>query len=268
VSRRPPDPVAPLLWAAACAAATIWIAVGAFEIVAVQTADRRALVGFTGFAAGPTVKTWATTLSHLTGPTHAIVFGAALIAVAAWRGGLRLALLVITILVGANLTAQLLQRTVEGARYPAYMSDSIFPSGHTTSAISLAVCAVLVAPAAAGAVVALALGIGVVAIAFSILYLGQHHPSDVLAAITLTGAWTAAAIAALRPRAPGPRGPWARGAAVGALALVLLSAVIARTAHLHAVPASAAEHTTFAAAAAMLAASVLGLMLAAARAAS
>jgi membrane-associated phospholipid phosphatase len=262
------DRTTPLLWAGACAAATLWIGVAAFHIDAVTTADERALVGFSSFAGGATTKDWATTLSHLTGPSQTIVLGMVLLVVAALRGSPRLVLAVATLLVGANLTTQLLQRTVEGHRYPDYLPDSIFPSGHATSAMSLAVCAVLVAPRAAKGAVAVVAGIGVIAIAFSILFLGQHHPSDVLAAITVTGAWTGVALHLMRPHDAAPEAHGAHLAVLAGAAVVALTAAIAVLARLRAEPISAAERASFVVGSAVIAASVLVLTFAARRASS
>jgi hypothetical protein len=64
--------------------------------------------------------------------------------------------------------------------------------------MTLALCAVLVAPPAARAVVAAVAGLGAAAVGYGLVILAFHYPSDVLAGYLVAGAWTAAALAALR----------------------------------------------------------------------
>ncbi|HEY8530692.1 MAG TPA: phosphatase PAP2 family protein [Limnochorda sp.] len=87
---------------------------------------------------------------------------------------------------GSHLVVQLLKHVVqrdrpylvvEGSRgVVAPLLDHSFPSGHTTSAASMAVVLSGAAPALAPALIALA-----ALVAFSRMYLGHHYPSDVLA---------------------------------------------------------------------------------------
>jgi membrane-associated phospholipid phosphatase len=105
------------------------------------------------------------------------------------------------IVVGANLTTQLLQRITASPRSTALvsLSDSLWPSGHTTAAMTLAVCLVLVASARLRAVAAAFGALAVMALVLSILVSGKHLPSDVLGAMLVAGAWTGLALAVLRP---------------------------------------------------------------------
>jgi membrane-associated phospholipid phosphatase len=100
-----------------------------------------------------------------------------------------------------------------------------WPSGHTSIAVSLGLALVLAAPpvlrpAAALVGAAYAAGVGL-----SLILLGWHFPSDVVASFFLCGLW-AAAIAAVLPRTVRRPGVSASGVAVaiGAVAVGLLVA--------------------------------------------
>jgi hypothetical protein len=151
---------------------------------------------------------------------------------------------------------------------------SSWPSGHATAAMSLALCAVLVAGArwrpmlaAAGAAVA-------VAVSFSFLTLVWHYPSDVLGGFLVAATWTLVGVCAVwtadarwprraTRRSSAPVRLTARqalgppvAAALGAVALVGL-VLLARP---HTVIAYAHAHKTFVVGAAALGG--LGLALA------
>ena len=82
-----------------------------------------------------------------------------------------------------------------------------WPSGHSTAAMALALCAVLVARAALAAVAAALGGAYAVAVGFAVVLLGWHYPSDVLGGYLMAGTWTALGLArpASRRRCAGPR---------------------------------------------------------------
>ena len=101
--------------------------------------------------------------------------------------------------------------------------------------MTLALCAVLVAPPAlrtAAAVLGGALAVGV---GYALLVLGWHYPSDVLGGFLVAGLWTSLAVAALhRVEAPEParRPEWGPLIALGAGARVVAAvAVGVRTRH-------------------------------------
>lgn len=104
---------------------------------------------------------------------------------------------------GSHLLVQLLKHlvqrdrpylVVEGSRgIVAPLLDHSFPSGHTTSATSMAVVLSAANPGLAPGFALLAL-----LVAFSRMYLGHHYPSDVLAGAvlgTLSGTGSLALIA-------------------------------------------------------------------------
>jgi len=103
----------------------------------------------------------------------------------------------ILLIVGANLTTQVLKRLIErpelGVDVERAAAGNSLPSGHTTIAAAVAVAFLLVLPARLRGVGAM---VGAVAAAFvgvATLSAGWHRPSDVVAALLVVGAWANAA---------------------------------------------------------------------------
>ena len=83
-----------------------------------------------------------------------------------------------------SVSSQLLKAVLA---YPRYEGDAIggaqvapeaFPSGHSTAAMALALCLVLVAPRALRPLAALVGAVFALGVAFSVIALGWHFPSD------------------------------------------------------------------------------------------
>jgi membrane-associated phospholipid phosphatase len=133
---------------------------------------------------------------------------AVVLAVAFARRRPRLALAAGAILLGANVSTQLLKKAVLerpdlGVLERLHALANTFPSGHATVAMSLAVTLVLVVPnrvrpwaALGGCAYAALIGI-------SSVTAGKHRPSDVLGAYLVVMTWAGAMVAALL---------WTRGA--------------------------------------------------------
>ncbi|MHB8532216.1 MAG: phosphatase PAP2 family protein [Solirubrobacteraceae bacterium] len=140
-------------------------------------------------------------LLRLLNPIVFLLWAVALVAVAIARQRPRTAVAVAALLVLAPLSAHLLKPVLAHSHDQVgyvHIGAASWPSGHSTAAAALAICAVLVAPprlrplvAALGALFALAIG-------FSLLLLAWHMPSDVLGGYFAAGLWTALAVAALR----------------------------------------------------------------------
>jgi membrane-associated phospholipid phosphatase len=184
-----------LLWAGACAAATLWLGIAAFDSPAFAAADVRALYGFTDRHGPDALAGVTTALSHMTGSHQFLAAAVVLVAVVWIRGRPRTAAAIAGLLAGSQITTQVLQQLTAAHRAPVWLPDDIWPSGHTTSAMAIALCLVLAVPPAVRPLVGAVAGLWVVSVVFSILHLAQHHPSDVLAALTVTGAWAALALA-------------------------------------------------------------------------
>lgn len=162
--------------------------------------DSSVLLGFTGLHR-PRVAPLARYIAGIGDPAPFGLITVGLMSVALLRRRPRLALAVVVVLTGANVTTQVLKPLLAVQRFtaglPYQVSAASWPSGHSTAAMSLALCAVLVAAprwrpllAAIGAAVA-------IAVSYSLLTLNWHYPSDVLGGYLVAGAWTLAAIAAL-----------------------------------------------------------------------
>lgn len=102
------------------------------------------------------------------------------------------------ILIGANVSAAVLKSVIPGRNAALFGTSSSFPSGHATAAMSLVLCAVLVAPmrrrrlvAALGAAYALIVG-------YALLVLSSHYPSDVIGGYLVAALWALFAVKALQ----------------------------------------------------------------------
>jgi membrane-associated phospholipid phosphatase len=137
----------------------------------------------------------------------------AVIALLRLRRGLGLAAL--AVLVGANLTSQLLKRVVLerpdlglAERTPSTLNS--MPSGHTTVAASVVAALVLVVPGRLRAGVAVAGACYAWLTAVATMSAGWHRPSDALAAVLVVGGWVGGAAVALLLTGDrsGPVGAW------------------------------------------------------------
>lgn len=113
------------------------------------------------------------------------------------RGRVLLAAAAMLLIVGANLTTQLVKELVVRPDYGVDLARAAagnsLPSGHTTVAASVAVALVLVLPSQLRGLAAL-LGAGYAALAgVATLSAGWHRPSDAVAALLVVGAWAAVA---------------------------------------------------------------------------
>jgi membrane-associated phospholipid phosphatase len=265
VTRRP---LLALAVCAACALAAIVVWWLAFRTSAGLWVDAAVLTGFTGLR-GPRTEPLAQVLSSLVDLGPFTLLCALLVGIALVRGRSLRALAVGVVLLGANVTTQLLKPALAEVRpHPLVTAvlPEAWPSGHATASMSLALCLVWVAPRALRPLAAAVGGLFVVAVVDSILLLAWHYPSDVAAGFCVAGAWTAAGVAAVwalegrpaparRPLRPELAVAPSALAAVG-LAGLGLAIVLARP---DGAIAYAQEHTAFVAGAAAIAAGALAL---------
>jgi membrane-associated phospholipid phosphatase len=198
------------------------VGVLAFTVDAAHVRDAEMLRGFTGLYAS-SVGSGIKILARLSDPVPYALMGLLCIGIAFARGRTPTAVAAAIVLVATGATAQALKHVFDQARYSPWMPwDSMangWPSGHATAAMTLSLCAVMVAPAAWRATTALIAWAATVGLACATLALAWHYPSDVLAGLLLAGLWVSAALTLLKRADPGdPRAP--RPPRLGMLLLV------------------------------------------------
>ncbi|MDX6696956.1 MAG: hypothetical protein QOE65_353 [Solirubrobacteraceae bacterium] len=248
-----------LLAAAGSVLALLAVWGAAFDSATARWLDTAGLRGFVGLAR-PAVEPIAGRVAHLADPLELALIGGALVLVALARGRPRVALAVPAVLVSANATTQILKPLLADPRVCAciehtHVAAASWPSGHATAAMSLALCAVLVAPARLRPTAAVAGAAFAIGVSFGLLILGWHFPSDVLAGYLVAALFTLLAVAALRgaaarwPERTGREAAARWGALAGpTVAATVLAAIPAAAVVLarpHDVAGYAAGHTAF-----------------------
>ncbi|MEV1289713.1 phosphatase PAP2 family protein [Micromonospora sp. NPDC049679] len=122
---------------------------------------------------------------------------AVIVFIALIRRRIMLAMMAATLIIGANLTTQLVKyattRPDLGVDPERAAAGNSLPSGHTTIAAAVAVALVLVVPARFRGVAAI-IGAAYAALAgVATLSAGWHRPSDAVASTLIVGAWAAIA---------------------------------------------------------------------------
>ena len=253
----------PLLAALACFVGLVVAGVLALAVPVARERDAAMLHGFVGLDR-PSVHRAIWFLAHLGDTLPYACAGLVCIAVAlARRRGWR-ALAVAGLLAVTGVTTQVLKHALAQPRLEHWLPEQVatnsWPSGHSTAAMTLALCAILVAPPALRAVTAMLGGAFAVGVGYAVLVLGWHYPSDVLGGFLVAGLWASLAVAVLhRVEAPEParRPVWEPLAGLVAGAGVVASVVLGVRADTVALYTS--ERPTFAAGAAIIA--LLALVL-------
>jgi hypothetical protein len=107
------------------------------------------------------------------------------------------------ILLGANCTTELLKPLLAQPRASSLLGGQSpvgpvsWPSGHATAAMSLALTALLAAPARLRPAVAALGAVFAIAVSYSFLTLGWHYPSDVFGGFLVAAMWTLLGVGAL-----------------------------------------------------------------------
>jgi membrane-associated phospholipid phosphatase len=244
----------------------------AFHVSLFRDEDAKILSGFAGLHGGR-VNPLANWIAHLCNPSPFVYFAAGVVLVALLRRRPGVALVIALIIFGANVTTELLKPLLAAPRptLPGVspVDAASWPSGHATAAMSLALCAILAAPARLRPFVA-ALGAAfAVAVSYSFLTLAWHYPSDVFGGFLVATIWTllgAAVLFTARARRTGAVGsaeaPSLREAlrppAAALLGALLLGGLVA-LARPHQVISYAQAHTAFVVGAAAIAAASLTL---------
>ena len=200
----------PVLAFFACLGALVVLVVLAYEFGPAESLDTKILLNAGALPFTTTYET-AHDFARLADPLPLVAMSAGIVLLALSWGGKREAVAALAVVVGANVTTQLLKGLLAHPRYQPYVEthqpwSDAFPSGHATAAASIAVALVLATPrrwrvaaALVGAGFALAVGA-------SVIVLQWHFASDVAGAYLVVACWGFAALAALRLSRPDDAG--------------------------------------------------------------
>ena len=139
-------------------------------------------------------------IAKLCDPRPYVFLAAAPVVVALVRHRPRVAVMIAVVLLCANETTELLKPLLVGPRDPVQwvpIDTASWPSGHATAAMSLALCAIIAAPARWRPAVAASMAAFAIAVSYSFLELGWHYPSDVLGGFLVAATWTLLGVAGL-----------------------------------------------------------------------
>lgn len=172
--------------------------------------DGRAMEAFAGVARPP-FQPSINGIAHLADPAPFVLAGLVLVTIALLRRRPLMAVVVPAILLGANVTTQLLKPALADVRLiELHHAQSVYPgswpSGHATAAMSLALCGVLVVGPRLRPLAAFTGAGFAVAVGYALVVAGWHLPSDVLggylvaATFALAGAASVATLEARRSR--------------------------------------------------------------------
>jgi membrane-associated phospholipid phosphatase len=257
----------PVLAAGACALGLVVVGWLALDVPAAQDRDVAILQGFTGLDR-PSVNRGLVVVGRTVDPVPYALAGLACIAVAIARGRRWRALAVGTVLLATGLTAQALKHLFAEQRFAPWLGRgqidaASWPSGHATAVMTLALCAVMVAPPTWRGLIALLGGACAIGVAYATLGLAWHYPSDVLAGFLLAGLWVSLAVSVLQRVEPDVGAsqravPWEALVVLGAIGALVAVALVGAAAE--GVAQYAAERTTLLAGALTIAALALGLV--------
>jgi membrane-associated phospholipid phosphatase len=155
--------------------------------------DAHTLQGFRGLAA-PRLTPALDAIAHLADPAPYALCALALALLALARGRWRVALGIPFVFVATGATTEALKQLLAGPRVQewlggAHIDAASWPSGHSTAAMTMALCAVLAAPPRLRPTIAAVGGAFALAVGYAILTLGWHFPSDVFGGYLVAGTY-------------------------------------------------------------------------------
>jgi membrane-associated phospholipid phosphatase len=175
-----------------------WVA--AFHVGFLMSVDHSILYGFAGLSR-PNLDGPTRFIADLCNPQPYVYLAAIPILVALARRRPRVAVMIGAVMLGANVSSQLLKPLLGAPRgygLPGpFINPDSFPSGHATAVMTLLLCAVIAAPARWRPRVAAFMAAFAIAVCFSFLTLTWHFPSDVLGGFELASVWVLVGVAAL-----------------------------------------------------------------------
>ncbi|HLM26854.1 MAG TPA: phosphatase PAP2 family protein [Thermoleophilaceae bacterium] len=198
--------------AGGCAGLFLLLLVAAYGSDAARRADATSLLGFV--AVEPNGGSLPELMGHFGDPGPVIFLGAVLAAVAALRGRPRVGAVIVLLIGITSISSQVLKAVLayprfEGSIGRAHVAPEAFPSGHSTAAMAVALSLVIAVPSRLRPLAAL-VGAGfALGVAFSVIALGWHFPSDAVGGFVLASGWALvllAGLAALDERFPARTG--------------------------------------------------------------
>lgn len=202
----------PALGCLVCAGALVAVTLFAYESQPVGRLDARILDRLAAYKETGIGRV-ANFFVHLADPLPQVVL-LALACLVGLSGGRRRRIIAALVLVGgANLTTQALKQLLLHQRYQPILGylqigPTAFPSGHSTAAMAMALCFLLVVPRSLRPAAAFLGAVFVLAVGCSVIVLHNHYPSDVLGGWLVACGWGFAVVAGLRASeflAPGQR---------------------------------------------------------------
>jgi membrane-associated phospholipid phosphatase len=256
----------PLFAAGACLTGLVVTGVLAYLVPLARVRDTATLQGFVALNR-TRIEPLFSAIVHWADPLPYALIGLALAAVALGRGRPRVAAAIPLVLVVTGATTQILKPLLAHPRFEDWLGSgqiaaASWPSGHATAAMTLALCAVVAVPARMRPAAALAGGAFATVVAYAILVLAWHFPSDVLGGFFVAGFWTALAVAGLswlerrRPsaaRLDAPARPLDPRVVAGAVAGTAVALAVIAATHPAAIADYVLQRPTFAAGAAAIA---------------
>jgi membrane-associated phospholipid phosphatase len=259
----------PLLSAVVCGLGLVAVAIFALHSASGHARDVAILHGFSALEQTRFYDA-LNVVAQLPNPLPYAFAGLVCIGVALRRRRPHRAVAVGILLVATGLTTQALKHLLAEPRFADWLGgpegqieNVSWPSGHSTAAMTLALCAVLVSPPAVRAIVALVGGTFAIAVGYATLALVWHYPSDVVAGFLVAGLWVSMAVVVLQRvepanLEPAEAPPWEPLAVLGGVGAVVAAVVVGTEAKTFA--RYAQERTTVVAGAFVIAALALALV--------
>jgi membrane-associated phospholipid phosphatase len=252
-----------LAGAAACAAGFVALLILAYFVGPTRRLDAAALQGFEALQ-GQGINGLAAAASDLCDPFPYVLFVAAVVATALFTSGPKTAVAASILLVGANVSSQLLKPALAHHRDTSWQAidtihDAAYPSGHATAAMALSLAAVMVVAPRYRPLAAALGALFTIAVSFSVITLTWHFPSDVVGGYLLASGWCLVGLAALGTKEV------RRTDIRPALAITAVTAAVVGAAALASDPAFVDRHTASVAVAAAIATAATALLAAYAR---
>ncbi|HUJ34795.1 MAG TPA: phosphatase PAP2 family protein [Solirubrobacteraceae bacterium] len=178
-----------------------WFA--AFHVAIFRSADLSTYVGFMDLHRHGAVETATSLFVRLCDPGVYVLWAPVVVVIALVRGRPQVALGVAVLLLGANVTTELVKHLLPEPQ-PAGLLDgwfpvraTLWPSGHSTAAMAAVLGLMLASPGRLRPLVA-ALGAAfAVAVGYSLVAIGTHFPADVFGGYLVAAAWALVVVAAL-----------------------------------------------------------------------